>query len=663
MALLIPRHGPPFLFVARHIDNDRQALRVVRCGLMLALRPFPRSYVGCASTLIIGGGTPMSDAQKETIIIVHGTWAAPESGKCKWYEPPNERPNLTPFVAKLDAALAERGSPARCWAHCSDEREDKTDFTCWSGQNAWIDRAQAATQLANSIDRLEAQGWRVHIVAHSHGGNVALEALPQTKGGTGSFADFSGTLTTLGTPFIDAMSPIAKHLNFRRRTAETVAWTFYVLVCLLGVFGLWVAYMNDVRFTTLKDSWLLFLVIGILSIGPFSLLHARRRGGWSAYWSVPRETSALRPFLLAISSSMDEAWQLLHHLRSMDSPIAPRSGLLGYLLTRRREYLKRSRDIERVHGAALFVLQSRSTKIVAVIFQLILALLVVALMSLAFTAPDERLGITEFRAFLVEQGISDPELEELYKENERLFRNRHDSSDDEWLKHYALLQNAVAEKIKQLPPDQQQKFQDVRRAGHTMVVAVSFGVVAFLWFGLVSVATFFFGRSFYSVVWAPIRWMGRHGRALAGVPSYIVTYIVRRNAWRLLQELAMGLEGYRFALPAIARTPPFAPEYCYKCEDLPKEAEQRALSLRNAWISHHFGDVAQTFSKMVVTASDLSSLLRLVEADQSLVHAAYYTDAECIALIADWIIGTGAQRRPGSGAFPEKVESEFSPIA
>ena len=603
----------------------------------------------------------MSDVQKETIIIVHGTWAAPEPGKCKWYQP-NELPNVAPFVAKLEAALAERGSPARCWAHCSDGREDKTEFTCWSGQNAWIDRAQAATQLANSIDRLEAEGWRVHIVAHSHGGNVALEALPQMKGGTGSVADFSGTLTTLGTPFIDAMSPIAKHLNFRHRAAEIVAWTFYVLVCLLGILALW-AYMSEVRFTTVIDAWPWLLVLGVLSIGPLSLLRARRRGGWSAYWSVPRETSASRPFMLAMSSSMDEAWQLLHHLRSMDSPIAPRSGLLGYLWTRHREYLRKSRDIERVHGAALFVLQSRWTKIVAVIFQLVLALLVVVLASMAFTmGPDGSLRTAEFRAFLVEQGISDPELEELYKESERLYKNSVSGTDshDAWVKHLGVLQNAVAEKIKQLPPDQQQKFRDLQRARQGMAMAVTFGVFAFLWFGLVSVATFFFGRSFYSVVWAPIRWMGRHGRAVAGMPSHIGSYIVRRNAWRLLQELAMGLEGYRFALPVIARTPPFAPEYCYKCEDLPKEAEQRALSMRNAWISRHFGNVAETFSKMVVTASDLSSLLRLIEADQSLVHAAYYTDDECIARIADWIVGTGAQRRSGSGAFPEKVEPEFS---
>jgi rRNA maturation endonuclease Nob1 len=74
---------------------------------------------------------------------------------------------------------------------------------------------------------------------------------------------------------------------------------------------------------------------------------------------------------------------------------------------------------------------------------------------------------------------------------------------------------------------------------------------------------------------------------------------------------------------------------------MPEGAEQRALAMRNAWIGRHFGDVTQTFSKVVVTAADITLLLRTVEADQSLVHAAYYTDDECIQRIANWIAGRG----------------------
>ena len=76
-------------------------------------------------------------------------------------------------------------------------------------------------------------------------------------------------------------------------------------------------------------------------------------------------------------------------------------------------------------------------------------------------------------------------------------------------------------------------------------------------------------------------------------------------------------------------------------ENMPTGAEQRALERRSVWVAHHLGDVSQTFSKLVVTTADIdSSLLRTVEEDQTLVHASYYTDDECIARISDWIADT-----------------------
>ena len=70
---------------------------------------------------------------------------------------------------------------------------------------------------------------------------------------------------------------------------------------------------------------------------------------------------------------------------------------------------------------------------------------------------------------------------------------------------------------------------------------------------------------------------------------------------------------------------------------MPTGAQQRALAMRGAWIDRHLNDVAQTFSKLVVTSADINLLLRAIEADETLVHAAYYSDDECIARIADWI--------------------------
>ena len=126
--------------------------------------------------------------EKETVIIVHGTFAAPYDGPedpatserpKKWYEPGSD------FCRQLDEMLAAKGSSARCWAHldeCGEEAKQRaarrTGYFCWSGQNAWIDRSAAAKAFMAELKFLiKEKGWTCHVVAHSHGGNVVLEAL------------------------------------------------------------------------------------------------------------------------------------------------------------------------------------------------------------------------------------------------------------------------------------------------------------------------------------------------------------------------------------------------------------------------------------------------------------------------------------------------------
>ena len=157
---------------------------------------------------------------------------------------------------------------------------------------------------------------------------------------------------------------------------------------------------------------------------------------------------------------------------------------------------------------------------------------------------------------------------------------------------------------------------------------------------MISVAfTKLFGESFFSAVVSLFRRCAEIIGSLATIFSAMVTYGVRYISWPVLLKLATGLEGYRFKIPVIEQLPSNVPEHFVKYEDLPEGPKQRALSKRSAWVSGHLGDVSQTFSKLTITAADISSLLRIVEADQTLVHAAYYTDDECVARIADWIAG------------------------
>jgi hypothetical protein len=92
----------------------------------------------------------MPEPPKETVIIVHGTWATPDPAKRKWYQAADGRPGGEPFTAKLDAALEERGSAARCWAHCT---RGNPIFQWWPGENSWIARTRAAANLANYVTK------------------------------------------------------------------------------------------------------------------------------------------------------------------------------------------------------------------------------------------------------------------------------------------------------------------------------------------------------------------------------------------------------------------------------------------------------------------------------------------------------------------------------
>ncbi|MGJ5082428.1 hypothetical protein [Bradyrhizobium sp. HKCCYLS3013] len=680
----------------------------------------------------------MEKSADETVIIVHGTWAAPEPdqfAKRRWYEPVDGRPGDEPFTAKLNAALEERGSPARCWAHCP--QGDKV--LQWSGENSWVARTQAATSLGKYVAKLQKEGWRCHIVAHSHGGNVLIEALPQIMSGYAAGQE-RGRLVTLGTPFMDVMSPVLKKYEWRQTNLTVISLvlvasllfsTYTNLPALSRVFQPgpvfatisdilpWLTLILGISFVGMlliqtfrvidpdatvekRRSWLLYVALatGVLltdslfgqtlssSMGqllslPFNMLTdadgsptslafvaallapalavivskiglrspsywglytSGTTGRWSCwaahylfcllfmvlfnamwvqlgfvlFWTagllaqgrpgavgvnicVLLEALVLlyvadrhlftfaglaspavsfhlddarnprRPILLAISSQMDEAWQLLYQIRQCSDPLSIKTSFSGYMLSALQRTISERLAVARVHGAKSYSELGAVAKFVAVSIYIFIAA-----------------GATYIIYWLYRDATSE----------------------------LGLLLVVFTLKL--------------AGAMTTTFIVLLMGI------------TSLFGASFLSGFLSPFRWCFQVARSLLDIPGELGVYLLRNRSWSLLLGMAMGLEGYRYSLPLIEQFPSFAPDSVVRYENMPKGAEQRALDKRSTWISRHLGDVSETFSKLAITAADISSLLRIVEQDQTLVHSAYYTDEECIARIADWISQRGA---------------------
>jgi hypothetical protein len=508
-----------------------------------------------------GGGHQMEEAAKETVIVVHGTFAAPQPGAHRWYHPAEGASAANGFTAKLDAALQERGSQARCWAHC--DHADQGFY--WSGENSWVARTQAAVELGNYVLDLRNRGWCCHIVAHSHGGNVVLEALPQITTPLPSSASL-GTIVTLGTPFMDTTSPILRSINRNRRfliglSQITVACVWFILLPA-------VILVNE-GFTLSNIIGTLITVLAPpIGFALFSFMRKRR-----AELNLDPPAQAPLKFL-AIGSLMDEPWQLLYHMRNTPNLMPLETNIIGYLISSMRSHVSRSQQIARIYRAKSY----RDLKLVPNLFLAITYLMfLMVLFSVLFT---------------------------IYEAIDMTIRYEFGAG-------WTLLLSSF--------------------------VWTAFAIQVLGSFVLVLLFTTMFGTEFYSACFAPFRWcLYRLGAINFRV---IATYVVRSRGWSVILAIAMGLEGYRHPLPLIEQHPSSVPGVKY--ENMPKGAELRALAMRGEWINRHLENAAQTFSKLVLTSADISLLLRSIEADQTLVHAAYYTDDECIARIADWITEKG----------------------
>jgi pimeloyl-ACP methyl ester carboxylesterase len=111
-------------------------------------------------------------------LVIHGTYAAEKP----WWKLGSGGDAEPTFADELEARLARR-MKGTVWQPALDAGMTYDDFA-WSGKNRHKDRVKGAASIAESLGRLaehykatKTDKLQVNLVAHSHGGNVALEML------------------------------------------------------------------------------------------------------------------------------------------------------------------------------------------------------------------------------------------------------------------------------------------------------------------------------------------------------------------------------------------------------------------------------------------------------------------------------------------------------
>jgi hypothetical protein len=122
-----------------------------------------------------------TDANAAPVIVtVHGTNDSdPDDEGHRWWQRGSK------FTQHLIDSLAARGIP-----------HAEILPLHWSGQNSDFDRLKGAADLARTLRGLERDGRQHAVIAHSHGGNVTVEALTQA-----GRSAHRGGIVSFGTPF------------------------------------------------------------------------------------------------------------------------------------------------------------------------------------------------------------------------------------------------------------------------------------------------------------------------------------------------------------------------------------------------------------------------------------------------------------------------------
>src|SRR5215203_2469135 len=164
--------------------------------------------------------------RREITLVIHGTFAARET----WWRLGGEL-----FADRLEKALVRHGLQGTVWRPALEAGLTYEDFM-WSGRNIDRDRVKAGRALARTLASLaertgatNAEPLILHLVGHSHGGNVILEALRSLDSRLKP-----GQIVFLGTPLLRS-TPAFRPARLLLASLLTALVTLAVTLSLAGV--------------------------------------------------------------------------------------------------------------------------------------------------------------------------------------------------------------------------------------------------------------------------------------------------------------------------------------------------------------------------------------------------------------------------------------------
>jgi hypothetical protein len=248
-------------------------------------------------------------AHKAAVVTVHGTGdTAKELAGEKWFQ------QKSPFAERLVGHLREHGVEADIVPHL------------WSGANSAWDRERAANKLAQRVRGLYEKYDSIHLVGHSHGGNVANDAAVLMRWGLrqNAIKERFDSLTTVGTPFF----------NMRTGPVQMFGGLLFMLIAygsvllfpfIAGFFIFDIATGGQLTDGAANDSLIGLVYLGLVLPCVLFMLTMSRQGVRRIL--RPRHGDKTRTSVLAIWHEHDEAIAFLQRVEEVKLEAFPRGAL------------------------------------------------------------------------------------------------------------------------------------------------------------------------------------------------------------------------------------------------------------------------------------------------------------------------------------------------